>query len=55
MCVPVCEAEVIGIDAGSESEFMPPAMSDASSDSRAGLVVVDNFTVTFLVDNCIEW
>ncbi|KAI9569745.1 beta-lactamase-like protein [Boletus coccyginus] len=30
-------------------------MSDASSDSRAGLVVVDKFTVTFLVDNCIEW
>lgn len=31
-----------------------PAMSDAT-ESRAGLVLVDSFTVTFLVDNCIEW
>lgn len=30
-------------------------MSDASTDSRVGLVVVDDFTVTFLVDDCIEW
>ena len=36
-------------------DFVFSAMSDLTNDSRAGLVVVDHFSVTFLVDNCIEW